>query len=284
MISWPVFSKIVETSFQALVKHFEAKMDAQARQLEIQKIIDAVYDAANQIISTIVALRLAELKGQMEGYADTYRAYSPNETLGNERLRSLIDDSAGTIGELGQLIDLLPEQHDLAFDAYGPYISLLHLRAQAMVERERAFGEPEIADIGWSFENGVARAEALLGRLKYENDLLFMPPVREVYGVERSTWRYVYTKAQQRVIVCSSDPNPAACTLDVVVNKFNADKDRTYWQNETVKAIDKSQHELCSFLEDTRPKTQSILTIRGLLRQPYPSLATVRRTQPRWLT
>ncbi len=71
MISWPVFSKIVETSFQALVKHFEAKMDAQARQLEIQKIIDAVYDAANQIISTIVALRLFRLASTLCMYRRT---------------------------------------------------------------------------------------------------------------------------------------------------------------------------------------------------------------------
>lgn len=263
MINWQLFFAIANKTYQALKGHYEAGADAQARKHFREAMVASVRQAANDVISTIITLRMAELKGRIEGHANTLNTYDPEESDGNSRLRELIDGTALTIGELGALIDLMHSERDLAFDAFAPYINLLHLRAQAMVERELQYGEPEIKDIGYSFENAIARAEILLLIRQFEIFKRFLPPQKEPYGADGSLFRYFYKKDGHKIIACDSNRDDP-CSATIALNKWNQDREKTYERDDTVRAISDSQSGLNGFLEKVYPEQPPVTMWRRL--------------------
>lgn len=112
------------------------------------------------ILSTAVALNVAELSGEVQGFLDIYDSYDPDpdDPLEEGRLESRKSDSARVIGRLSGFVDLLPDPDtamdadedatlvDLALESAALVLPLTFLRIQAMIERELVYGAREIDD------------------------------------------------------------------------------------------------------------------------------------------
>ena len=81
------------------------------REQQQREILDAIRTSNQVLMQTAVALNIAELAGEVEGFLEIYDTYDadPNNPAEEGRLVSLIDDSAGVIGRLTENIALLPD-------------------------------------------------------------------------------------------------------------------------------------------------------------------------------
>jgi hypothetical protein len=160
----------------------EAERDRQQRE-----ILDAIRTSTQVLLETAVALNIAELGGEVDGFLDIYDTYDadPNDPLEEGRLVSLIDDSARVIGRLTNNIALLPDPNsgmdpgqeasfvDLALDAAALVLPLTFLRVQAMVEREVTYGAQEIGDVRGFLDQMVNRLAPVLPNLRERSDSRF---------------------------------------------------------------------------------------------------------------
>jgi hypothetical protein len=176
---WAIAAQIVAAAAKAYREHREAGNDAEERERLREAIVTAISQMREEVIAEVVALRLSELEGQVEGFETTYAAYDPdpNNPVEENRLVRLIDDAALVLGELGRLIDMVRADPDVGLPAWPPYLSLLYLRAQAMTEREVTYGADEIDDILPTFEVALQRMYGVILYLRDLSDARFGPVI-----------------------------------------------------------------------------------------------------------
>jgi hypothetical protein len=157
------------------------------RERQQREILDAIRTSNQLLLDTAVALNIAELRGEVQGFLDIYDTYDadPNDPLEEGRLESLISDSSRVIGRLTGNIALLPNPNsgmdtiqeaalvDMALEATALAIPLTFLRVQAMVEREITFGAQEIDDARDFLDRMVDRLAPVLPNLRVRSDRRF---------------------------------------------------------------------------------------------------------------
>jgi hypothetical protein len=172
---WAIALQVVAAAAKAYQEHRQASGDAAERERLREAIIAAISQMRQEVITEVIALRIFELEGKVEGFETTYAAYDPDpgNTVEENRLVRLIDDSALVIGELGRLVDAIRAEPDLGLPAWPPYLSLVYLRAQAMTEREVTYDADEIDDILPSFEVALQRMHGVSSYLRDMSDARF---------------------------------------------------------------------------------------------------------------
>jgi len=172
---WAIAAQVVAAAAKAYEKHRQAGSDAAERERFREAIIAAISQMRQEVITEVIALRLYELEGKVEGFETTYAAYDPdpNNSVEENRLVRLIDDAALVLGELGRLVDAVRAEPDVGLAAWPPYLSLLYLRAQAMTEREVTYGADEIEDILPTFEVALQRMYGVSLYLRDMSDVRF---------------------------------------------------------------------------------------------------------------
>jgi hypothetical protein len=175
---WIAAAQAIAAAASAYMDHVRNRDDAAQRERDRDLILAAIRDAKSEIISEVVRQRMAELTGALEGFESVYASYDadPNDPAEEERLRSLIDDTAVTIGQLGALIDPVRRggvAADVALQAWPIYVQLLYLRAQAMTERQVTYGAAEIDDAVPTLQEAVTRGTRLLSYLHGVSDARF---------------------------------------------------------------------------------------------------------------
>jgi hypothetical protein len=164
-----------------------APASAAERARQQREILDAIRTSNQILLDTAVALNVAELSGEVQGFLDIYDTYDadPNDPVEEGRLESLISDSARVIGRLSSNIALLPNPDsgmdpaqeatlvNLALESAGLVIPLIFLRVQAMVEREITYGAQEIDDTRGFLDRMVNRLAPVIPNLRERSDSRF---------------------------------------------------------------------------------------------------------------
>ena len=172
---WAIAAQIVKAAATAYREYADSENDAQERERLRESIIAAISQMRDEVIAEVIALRLAELEGEVQGFEDTYQTYDaePGNDVEENRLARLIDDAAQTMGELGVLVDMVRADPDLGLPAWPPYLSIFYLRAQAMTEREITYEADEISDILPSAEDALQRMQGVQQYLRDMSDARF---------------------------------------------------------------------------------------------------------------
>lgn len=180
---WVTAAKVALAAGQAFKKYPDEQAAEETKKCDREELLEAIRTLTDDVIHTFVMQQIVDLKGDLDRFQDIYRSYDPGSRAEEERLRALIDESARVLGDLGQGLDARPLQEQLAFESYAIYVPLLFLRAQAMVERERTYGEKEVADIIPSFDLAIPRLRKLLEHLRAKSHAQFS----EVIGHHNET-------------------------------------------------------------------------------------------------
>src|SRR5690348_10163889 len=79
-----------------------APASAAERARQQREILDAIRTSNQILLDTAVALNVAELSGEVQGFLEIYDTYDadPNDPVEEGRLESLISDSVRVIGRL----------------------------------------------------------------------------------------------------------------------------------------------------------------------------------------
>ena len=178
---------LIEKAYNAYKEYMEKREEAAEHERLRQEMLAAIRKVTTDIISELIETRLEKLRGELEGFTSNYAAYDPdpNSEVEENRLVRIADDSARTIGQLGQILDGLgtdPDQKPaddpdrlLAFDAWPIYIPLIYLRAQVLAERETTYGAVEAKDALDSMDDALDRLDSLLEFLRTESDANYGP-------------------------------------------------------------------------------------------------------------
>lgn len=143
----------------------------------LRNIKAAIAAARDQIIQFMLSLRLDDLQGDVDGLLITFEAYDPFPDGGGnpipseeERLRNVIDDAAGVLGDLGAHIQNQPDL-DFVFGSVSLLATVVSLRAAAMVERTLTYGINDVRDI----PSMLNRGRDLLEIVRQKSDSRFGP-------------------------------------------------------------------------------------------------------------
>ena len=164
--------QIAFAAASAVWSYFSNQADDADRERYRNDILRAIKRMQDELLDTMIELAVIDLRGELQGFRLTYQAYDPDpsDPVEEERLRSLIDDSADTVGRLGVGLDSVATLPDLALETWAVYVPLLYLRAQAMTERQLTYGSSEIADILPSIDEAIPRLKLLLSHLRVVSD------------------------------------------------------------------------------------------------------------------
>jgi hypothetical protein len=188
---------------------FGSDKDEQQRQKLRKDMTEIVGKAKQEIITQLMIDKMTTLKGEIEGFENTFAAYDPDpsDPLEENRLVRLIDDSSRVLGQLGQCVDLAgpaaypASNSELAFQCYPLYLTLTYLRVSAMVERELTYGAEEIKDAIDSFAKVRERTDLIEDRMRAASDARFgnIKSKENGEGVgEKLFWWYVFDGKQYR--------------------------------------------------------------------------------------
>jgi hypothetical protein len=161
--------------------------DREERARMHQEVLHAIRSSTSLVLDTMVALNLAQLKGEVEGLMSRFATYEPDALNKNEenRLINIIDGASDTLGILHANIELLPPAKNsmeapqekaflnLALESAALQMSLVFLRIHAMVERERTFGAEEIKDVPAVLDRTIAVLSPVVRNLKIRSDSRF---------------------------------------------------------------------------------------------------------------
>jgi hypothetical protein len=208
-IDWVIAGKVALAAGQAFLAHLQGRKNEQARERDRELILAAITRLREDVLDTLIELEVIQLRGELEGFQQTYAAYDPDPQDPNEeaRLVSLIDDSARVLGRIGEGMDRVGSQEALALESWSVYVPLLFLRAQAMTERQVTYGASEISDIAPSFDLALPRLGALLALLRRRSDGEFGEVVcKPIPDSQDSRVCWYYHKAGQ--FICGSLRDP----------------------------------------------------------------------------
>ena len=208
-IEWATAAKYAAQAFQAFMAYLQGSQDASQREQDRDLILAAIDGAREEILDRLDLLEVNELRGELEGFSLIYASYDPNsnDPLEEERLVSLIDDSARVLGRLGADLDTIGNDPDLALEAWAIYVPLLYLRAQAMAERQARYGADETKDALLSIDMALPRLAGLLSYLRMQSDRRVGPVVcRPIPDSEDSRVCWYYVEAGQFICGSLSDP------------------------------------------------------------------------------
>jgi hypothetical protein len=208
-IPWIAVGKAVYSAWQAYQSYLNRGQAAAERERDRDMILTAIRNVGDQILDRLDLLEIDDLKGELEGFQDIYESYDPKpgDSVEEDRLVRLIDDSARVLGRLGADLDSVGSDPDLAFQAWAIYVPLLYLRAQAMAERQITYGADETRDALQSFDMALPRLSRLLSILRAKSDAKFGPVVcRPTPDSQdsRVCW-YMYQHSQ---FICGSLSDP----------------------------------------------------------------------------
>lgn len=178
-IEWVTAGKIALAAGQAFLAHLQGRKDDAERERDRELILAAIKRAQDEILNRLNLLEVNQLRGELEGFQLIYDSYDPdpNDSAEEDRLVSLIDDSARVLGRLGAHLDTVGSNPALALEAWAIYVPLLYLRAQAMTERQVTYGANEAQDALLSFDMALSRLSGLLSYLRGQSDRQFGPVV-----------------------------------------------------------------------------------------------------------
>lgn len=181
-MSWMVVAQVVAAAAQATYGFLKSASDAEKRDQKHAEMLAVLDEVRFSILSTMVEIEVAELTGEVRGFVDIMRSYDgdPDDSAEEERLRSLIDDSARVIGRLSAHIDNLPNTpgdqdaetttRTLALESAAILAPLIYVRAQAMAERQFTYKNPEIRDIPHSLDDGARSLRHVATYVRTESD------------------------------------------------------------------------------------------------------------------
>lgn len=137
----------------------------------------AIEEARTEIIQFMVGLRLDDLQGDVDGLVITFQTYDPLPNGSEvpipseeERLRNIIDNAAGVLGDLGASIENQADL-DLVFGCVPLLAAVVSLRSAAMVERTFTYGIDDATDI----PSMLDKARNLLVVVRRKSDARFGP-------------------------------------------------------------------------------------------------------------
>ena len=165
---------LAKTAFGLAKALLSDELDHDTMLTNIKAAIEA---ARGQIIQFMLSLRLDDLQGDVDGLLITFQAYDPFPDGGGipipseeERLRNIIDHSAGVLGDLGASIQNQTDL-DFVFGSVSLLATVVGLRAAAMVERTLTYGIDDVTDI----PSMLNRGRDLLEVVRQKSDGRFGP-------------------------------------------------------------------------------------------------------------
>lgn len=208
-MDWIAIAKAAAAAAQAVYGYLAAQRDAAERDRKHRELLRALELARTSIVDALIALRRADLKGDVEGLIQDFETYDPDPTNAAEeaRLVGIIRDAAQILGDLGAHIDEIVtprdpprnaadegEFRDLALESAALAIPTIYVRAQAMAERQFTYGAAEVKDIHSSFELLIPRFQLLAAYVHRESDRRFgpirMPALRRDQSLVGIRWTY----------------------------------------------------------------------------------------------
>lgn len=187
-MDWVAVGKAAAAAAQAVYGYLQAQRDAAERNRKHRELLRALELARTSIVDALIALRRADLRGDVEGLIGDFETYDPDPTNAAEegRLVQIIRDAAQILGDLGANIDEVVTPHDpprnsadelefrdLALESAALTIPTLYVRAQAMAERQATYGAPEVKDIHSAFDVAIPRFRVLAAYVHRESDRRF---------------------------------------------------------------------------------------------------------------
>jgi hypothetical protein len=223
-LGWETAISVVLAAGGAYLDHLRARQDDEERERDREQIIDAIERTREDVLTELTEQALGTLRGELEGFQDTYNTYDPDpdDEVEENRLARLIDDSARVIGQLGSALDRVASNPKLALDAWPIYLSLIYLRAQAMTERQVTYGSVEAKDALPSMNTALPRLQGLLAYLRRQSDNRFgsivCTPVTEgqiprmciyLWNAENTVAEVLDTdRSDSRQVVCGTLSDP----------------------------------------------------------------------------
>ena len=120
-LDWITAGKVALAAGQAFLAHLQARTDDAERERDRALILAAIKQAQTEILNRLNLLEVNQLRGELEGFHLIYDSYDPdpNDPAEENRLVSLIDDSARVLGRLGAHLDTVGDNPALALEAWA---------------------------------------------------------------------------------------------------------------------------------------------------------------------